>query len=95
MIQTYPRIRAQLTGARETLLVTAWVQRSSTGVASFLLRQAPVGSLAEALKVISHLASQQVVPPKHVDVDLSLQTLLAEQGTALIANEDPVTMRPF
>jgi hypothetical protein len=42
------------------------------------LRQAPVASLAEALKVISQLASQQVVPPKHVDVDLSLQTLLAE-----------------
>ena len=86
IIQTYPRIRAQLTGARESLLVTAWVQRSSSGVASFLLRQTPVASLAEALKVISQLASQQFVPPKHVDVDLSLQTLLAEQGTARIAN---------
>jgi hypothetical protein len=85
MSQTYPHIRAQLTDGRETLLVTAWVQRSSGGVANFLLRQAPVVSLAEALKVISQLARQQAILPKDVDLDLSLQTLLAAQGKARAA----------
>jgi hypothetical protein len=82
MAQTYPRIKAPLTDARETLLVTAWLQRSSSGVANFLLRQAPVVSLNEALKLISQFASQQGVPSKHVDIDLSLQTMLVPTSQA-------------
>jgi len=78
MAQAFPRLRAHITDPPKALLVTAWVQRSSTDPAEFLLKQGAVASLAEALNLISRLASQQGVPTKHVDIDVGLPILLAE-----------------
>ena len=75
--QTYPRIRAQLINATSALLITAWVKRSSTDAAHFLLRQEEAASLAEALELLSRLAGQERIALELVDIDVSLQTLLA------------------
>ena len=77
--ETYPHIRAQIVDAKPDMLVTAWARRSSGDEAQFLLRQTKVGSMAEAIELLTRLARQEVIAPGKVDVDTPLELLLSER----------------